>query len=262
MISPLESKLREDLCEAARRLYAAGFMSGSDGNLSAILTEGEILITPSRLSKGYLEPGQIVKVDPRGNKLAGEYSPTSEMAVHLACYQERPDICAVAHCHPPIITAFTVAGRGLPENILPEIELLFGGRIPLAPYASPGGSALADTLRAPIRNRATSVVLMDHHGLVAVGNDIFQAAIRAEHAEAAARVIYYAEQLGGAKPLSPENVSALHQSHQALAEKESGIFTGYCHVCAAKNGQEAPLTSSTIEGVVRRVMQEMVKELG
>ena len=267
-MNDLDRKLRNDICEVARRLYAAGFMPGSDGNLSAILSENEILITPSRLCKGFLEPSNIVKIDKQGRQLEGDLPPTTEVAMHLAAYQERPDICAVSHCHPPILVAFTVAGLDLPQNILPEIEVMFGGRVPLAPYATPGGSDLADSIRSSIRQRENKIVLLDHHGLLAVGQDIYQAAIRTEHAEAAARVIFYARQLGGEKPLSSENVERLHQAHNKIVEMESSIYSGYCHApeCdpiplneTTPNNME-PIGQSELEQVVREAVRKVMAE--
>ncbi len=263
-MNQFEWKLREDLCEISRRMYNAGYMSGSDGNLSTVLGPNEILVTPSRLCKGFLTPDQIVKIDKQGNQLAGDYPPTSEVSMHLAAYQERPDICAVAHCHPPILIAFTVAGLRLPQNILPEIEMLFGGHIPLAPYATPGGSELADSIREGIRPRENSVVLLDHHGFVAVGNDIYQAAIRVEHAEAAAKVIYYARQLGGEKPLEQAKVDILHQKHEKVIEVESGVFSGYCNADACLEEKSEPgstISESELEQIVRHVVRQTLNDL-
>ena len=263
-MNEFEWKLRKDICEVARRLYAAGYMSGSDGNLSTILGPNEILVTPSRLCKGFLTPDQIVKIDRQGNKLSGDYPPTVETAMHLAAYDSRPDICAVAHCHPPVLVAFTVAGLSLPSNILPEIEVMFGGKVPLAPYAPPGTSDLADSIRSKIQDRENKVVLMDHHGLLAVGNDIYQAAIRIEHAEAAAKVIYYARQLGGEKPLAPDSLEKLHQTHQKIVEMEAGVYSGYCHAdeCEQKTAQaidEVP-GEKELEQIVRQVVQQALYE--
>lgn len=257
----LERKLREDICEVARRMYAAGFMAGSDGNLSTILSENEILITPSRLCKGFLQPTEIVKIDRQGNQLEGDLPATTEKAVHLAAYEERPDICAVAHTHPPILVAFTVAGLDLPKSVLPEIEIMFGGRVPLAQYATPGGSALADSIRPYIRDRANHVVLMDHHGLVAVGQDIYQAAIRTEHAEAAAKVIFYARQLGGEKPLSSENVKELHQAHEKVVKMESDIYSGYCHAeeCSMEPAS-GPLSTAMLTPVDEVELERIVRD--
>jgi L-fuculose-phosphate aldolase len=262
-MNELENQLREDICEVARRLYAAGFMSGSDGNLSTILSKNEILVTPSRLCKGFLNPDQIVKIDRQGNQISGDLPPTSEVAMHLAAYEERPDICAVAHCHPPFLIAFTVAGLHLPENILPEIELLFGGKIPLAPYASPGTKDLANSIRNGISKKENSAVLLDHHGFLSVGRDIYQAAIRVEHAEAAAKVIYYARQLGGEKPLARDSVEKLHQSHSKLIELEAGVYSGYCHAdeCQDKESDKSEsIDEVELAQIVRRVVQNTIKK--
>ena len=263
-MNQFEWNLRENLCEVARRMYNAGYMSGSDGNLSTILGPNEVLVTPSRLCKGFLTPDQIVKIDRQGNQLSGDYPPTSEVSMHLAAYQERPDICAVAHCHPPILIAFTVAGLRLPQNILPEIEMLFGGHIPLAPYATPGGNELADSIRDSIRPRENSVVLMDHHGFLAVGNDIFQAAIRVEHAEAAAKVIYYARQLGGEKPLPQNKVDILHEKYEKVSAVEAGVFSGYCHADECVSGRATDsnaISEAELEQIVRNVVKQTLQEL-
>ena len=257
-MNELEWTLRSDICEVARRLYAAGFMTGSDGNLSTILSSNEVLITPSRLCKGFLRPSQIVKIDKQGNQLEGDLPPTVEVAMHLAAYEERPDICAVAHCHPPILVAFTVAGLDLPSSILPEIELMFGGRMPLAPYATPGSPALAESIRESMRNRENSAVLLDHHGLLAVGRDIYQAAIKVEHAEAAARVIYYARQLGGEKPLSADSLEKLHQSHKKIVELESNVYSGYCHSQECEDDAPQPAAAKVDEADLERVVREAV----
>jgi len=261
-MNELEWNLRNDICVVGSRLYAAGFMTGSDGNLSTILDDNEILITPSRLCKGFLKPSQIVKIDRQGNQLEGDLPPTVEVAMHLAAYEERADICSVAHCHPPILVAFTVAGLDLPSNILPEVEVMFGGRIPLAAYAAPGSPELANSIRESIRVRENSVVLLDHHGLLAVGRDIYQAAIKVEHAEAAARVIYYARQLGGEKPLAPDSLEKLHQTHQKIVEMEAGVYSGYCHApeCQIPAPQESNLSESELERIVSEAVINALSE--
>jgi L-fuculose-phosphate aldolase len=261
-----EWDLRKDLCEASHRLYLAGFMAGSDGNLSTILDEHEILITPSRLSKGYLEPHQIVKIDRQGVQISGDLPPSVESPMHLVTYQERPDVCSVVHCHPPILVAFTVAGRELPSSVLPEIETIFGGEIPLVPYATPGGPELAESIRPFICKKSLNVILLDHHGVLAVGQDIYQAEIKVEHAEAAAKVIFYARQMGGEKPLSPESMEKIHAVRQKIVELESRVYSGYCHApeCDVMSptvaSQQTPAPNSIVsdqdlENTVREIIK-------
>lgn len=221
-----EASIRHDICEMGSRLYRAGLMPGSDGNLSVMLNPYEILISPSRLCKGYMTPDDLIKIDRRGNKLAGALPASLETAMHLAAYEERSDICAVVHAHPPVCIAFTIAGIELPQSVLPEVEVMFGGQVPVAPYATPGSNDVADSVRAPLREK--NVVLLPHHGALSVGVDVFQAGMRLEHVEAAARIIYYARQLGGVHTLSDQQVAPLGSLRQKLVETEQQVFCAHC----------------------------------
>ncbi len=257
-----EWKLRKDLCKAGHRLYRVGFMAGSDGNLSALLNKDKVLITPSRLCKGYLKPYDIIKVDRDGHKLSGDLPPSLELAMHLAAYEERPDISAVVHCHPPYLIAFTVAKQQLPSMVLPEIEVLFGGSIPLASYATPGTKELGDSIRKIMRLKETILVLLDHHGTLAVGNDIYQAAMRTEHAENAAKVIYYARHLGAVETLPSDAVTGLRETRLSLLEAERKVFSGPpssdSDRGSPKQTEQTTITSQRdIESIVQNVLSEM-----
>lgn len=260
-----EAKLRKDICEAARGLYAAGFMSGSNGNLSTLLGDEEILVTPSGVWKGYLTPEQIVKIDRQGNQLAGELKPTVEVAMHLATYEEKNHIKAVAHCHPPILTAFTVSGIDLPAGILPEMEMMFGGSIPVAPYAQPGTPELAASIRAGLRQPGAVAVLLDHHGLLTVGRDVFQAAIRAEHAEDAAKVIYFARNLGWPQPLEAAHLQDLREVHRRATAMENQMYApqrdqpDHSELVTA-SGNKIATNQQNLEQIVRHAIQKVLAE--
>jgi L-fuculose-phosphate aldolase len=261
-----EWHLRKDLCEAGHRLYKAGFMAGSDGNLSILLNPDKVLITPSRLCKGYLEPYQILKVDRSGKKLSGDLPPSVELSMHLAVYEERPDICAVVHCHPPILVAFTVAHRKMPSMVLPEIEVMFGGEIPMAPYATPGTSDLGDSIRQLIRRKDTVVLLLDHHGVLSVSVDILQAAIKAEHAEAAAKVIFYALQLGCTYPLPEGSAEGIQRTRAQLRVLENqvfpsdgqGIVSNGLAPSISSAGASRTLNESDTDAIVRSVVAQLM----
>jgi L-fuculose-phosphate aldolase len=277
-----ERQLRRDICEVGRRLYQSGLAVGSDGNLSVLLNEEEILISPTRVCKGFMEPDDIIKVDRTGNKLSGLLPPSLETAMHLAAYEERRDICAVVHAHPPVSIAFTVAGLAMPQCVLPEVEVLFGGQIPVAEYATPGGPALADSIRKPIRDK--DAVILAHHGMLSVGQDIFQAFMKMEHAEATAKVILYARQLGGEKKLSEASLEGLRALRQRLVATERAVFCGTCRACepggaqamveraippvpSAPHAPAAPATPpvanpKSLEDLVREVVQQVLAGRG
>src|SRR4051812_14772597 len=109
-----EFQHKEQICEIGRRLYNRGFAAANDGNITVRLGPNEFLCTPTMVSKGFMKPDDICKVDINGKQLAGKRKRTSEVLLHLAIYKERPDINAVVHCHPPYATAFAVAQEPIP----------------------------------------------------------------------------------------------------------------------------------------------------
>lgn len=199
----VESELREAICEFGRRMYARNFVGGSDGNLSARLPDGSFLCTPSGVSKGYMKPEDLIVTDEKGLKRRGTGKVTSEFLTHLACYEERSDIGAVVHAHPPIATAFTLAGVSLAEPVLPELVAALGG-IPVTAYATPGTPEGNDVIRPLIR--LCDGVMLDRHGSVTVGTSLESAYFKLEKIEHSATVLLAAHQLGGASLLGAAEV--------------------------------------------------------
>jgi len=67
MVPVGEYQLRQQIVRVGRLLYDKGFISASDGNISARMEPGRILITPSGLHKGFLEPDELLLIDREGN---------------------------------------------------------------------------------------------------------------------------------------------------------------------------------------------------
>jgi L-fuculose-phosphate aldolase len=111
----------------------------------------------------------------------------------MTILKERPDIRSVVHCHPPHATAFGVAREPIPQCVLPEVEV-FLGDVPIARYATPGGQALADTIRPFVRH--ASVVIMANHGTVSFGETVEKAYWWAEILDAYCRILMLARGLG------------------------------------------------------------------
>ena len=187
------AELKEEICEVGRRLYAKGFAAGNDGNISFRLGPDEVLCTPTMMSKGFMQPADLCVVDMKGNQLDGVRRRSSEILLHLTIMQERPDVRSVVHCHPPHATAFGVAREPIPQCVLPEVEI-FLGDVPIARYATPGGQALADTIRPFVRQ--ASVVIMANHGTVSFGETVERAWWWAEILDAYCRILMLARSLG------------------------------------------------------------------
>jgi len=203
---PDEHRIREEICEAGRRLYARHIIVATDGNISARLGSNEILITPAGACKGELRPEDLVKVDFEGRVISGHGRGSSEMKMHAACYRERSDIASVVHGHPPHVVAHLVAGKSLSACVIPEV-IVHLGMPQVARYGTPSTRELADSIRALVREN--DCVLMDHHGALTVGPDVMDAFYKMEKLEHAALIVYLARTMGGVRELEPEAVQEL-----------------------------------------------------
>ncbi len=201
-----ERRLREDLVRFGRLCYERHLLVAMDGNLSARLSDGSILCTKAGCHKGFLTDDDLVVIDRSGRRLRGQGHPTSEMAMHLACYEERPDIGAVIHTHPPISIAFTIAGVSMARCVLPEVVLTLG-TVPTVEYATTGTSALAEGIRPYARDY--DAILMDRHGAVCLGKDLLTAFCNLETMEHTALITKTARDLGGVKEIPPEEAEKL-----------------------------------------------------
>ncbi|MGI6203068.1 MAG: class II aldolase/adducin family protein [Eubacteriales bacterium] len=195
------------IVEIGKRMYERGFVAANDGNISARLRDGSILITPTGVSKGDMSPETLLCITPEGEIISGEGKKSSETDMHLRIYRENPEVRAVVHAHPPYSTAFAVAELPLDLPIYPEAMVILG-EVPCAPYAKPGTPAVGDSIAPYCKTRRA--VLLAHHGLVAWGRDLTEAWHRMESAEGYARIIMLTKYVMGiVKPLSKEQIEEL-----------------------------------------------------
>jgi L-fuculose-phosphate aldolase len=201
-----EEQSKKDIVEVGRLIYSKGYAAANDGNISVRTGEDRVLTTPAGVSKGFMNPEMIVTVDIEGSKLSGELAPSSELKMHLDVYRHRPDVRAVLHAHPPVATAFAVAGIPLDKYVLPEIIITLG-TVPIAQYATPSTGELPLKIRPHLENH--DAILLENHGVLTLGADIFDAFYKMERVEHFALVSFYARQLGGEKELPPHEVEKL-----------------------------------------------------
>ena len=148
----------------------------------------------------------MVTVDLEGRQLSGSKKVTSEIGMHLAIYQERGDVNAVVHAHPPIATAFACAGRALDEPLCAEAVMTLGP-VPLAPYPTTGTEDLAASLRSFIPGH--SAILMANHGAVTYGDNLLNAFLKMETLEHFANICLVTDQLGSARRLDDQAITQL-----------------------------------------------------
>lgn len=198
--------LRREIVEVGRRVYNRGYVAANDGNISARLDRGRVLITPSGVSKGFMKPEDLIVVDLAGKVLEGRKKPSSELLMHLRIYQERPDVNGVVHAHPPYATGFAVAGIPLTQCVLPEVIVSLGG-IPLAEYGTPGTEELFKPVLKYIKDY--DAFLLANHGALSIGPSVMAAYFKMETLEHFAQIATVAIQLGGLKTLGEAEVREL-----------------------------------------------------
>lgn len=207
-----ESRLRREIVEICARMVARGLGTGADGNVSARLSDGDLLITPSGPGKASLDPAAIVRLSHDGT--ARSFGrPSSEFELHLCAYRERPDVRAVVHAHPPTAVAFTIAGLSLEPPVIPEVVSTLG-TIPTAPYATPGTPELAASVRGSVRR--CDALLLERHGALTLGRTLEEAFARLEVVEQTAKIVWIARTLGRVKELGPEEVAEILEVRRLL----------------------------------------------
>jgi L-fuculose-phosphate aldolase len=223
-----EHKLKEQICEIGRRLYAKGFAAANDGNITVRLNDREVLCTPTMVSKGFMKPEDICKVDYEGKQLAGSKRRTSEVLLHLAVYKQRPDVHSVVHCHPPHATAFAVAHEPIPKCVLPEVEV-FLGEVPMAVYETPGNQKFAETIVPYLKDCNT--IILANHGTVSFGPNVEAAYFNTEIIDAYCKILILARQLGRVNYFDEEKTRELLDLKKRLGYDDVRFHKEDCTLC-------------------------------
>lgn len=212
-------KYRQQLLDYGRRLLSDGLTTGTGGNLSiALRAEKLIALTPSGIDYDKLKPEAISLIDFNGHRLQGA-PPSSEWYLHLALYQNRPEINAVVHTHSRFATALALL-----HQPLPACHYLIGvagcKEIRVAPYATFGTEELAQkTVTALGAN--DRCILMANHGLIAIGNDLEQAYNTALYIEEVAELYHRAQAIGKPVILNDQEMEEALIRFQSYGRKPS-----------------------------------------
>lgn len=190
--------LKRDLVKYSEKIWQKGWVANHDGNLSARLSGGRLLATPTAWSKGEVTQEDLLILDAEsGEKKSGRHKVFSEISLHLEYLKARPDAGAILHAHPPCAMALSVAGVEIEPRLTPEAVVSLGDRIPLAPPAMPG--SLESKMQVRTLGLLFDVLALGHHGLMSCGENLEQAFLRMELAEHLARVQLEAMKIGGFK---------------------------------------------------------------
>lgn len=243
------------ICEIGKRLYNKNFVAANDGNISVKVSPNTIICTPTGVSKGFMTPDMMVKMDLNGRVISGHMKPSSEIKMHLRVYKENPEVNAVVHAHPPVATSFAVAGISLEKPIVPEAVIMLG-TVPVAPYATPGTEEVPDSIAPYVKDH--NAVLLANHGALTWGKDLIEAYFRMESLEHYALMLMYTNNIiNKANELNCSQISDLIKIRQRM-----GIQTGGQPPCKVNhNTDQGSDREAIIEEVVQRVTKNILQKL-
>ena len=201
-------EIKEQICDVCHKMWQLGWVAANDGNVSVKLEDGTFWITPSGISKSFITPEKLLRVDANMNILEGPQGnvPSSELKMHMRCYEKRADVGAVVHAHPPTATGYAVANIPLDEYSMIETVITIGA-IPITPYGAPSTYEVPDAIEPYLEKH--DVMLLQNHGALAIGKDLITAYYRMETLELFAKISFTAHMLGGAKEISRPNIDKL-----------------------------------------------------
>ena len=259
-----EYEIKKQICEIGKRIYNQGMVAANDGNISVKLNDNEFLCTPTGVSKGFMTPEYICKVDRNGKVLQANkgFKPSSEIKMHMRVYKERPDVNAVVHAHPIYATGFAIAGIPLTQPIMPEAVIALGC-VPIAEYGTPSTEEIPDAVSKYLQ----SFDAVENHGALTFSDSLLAAYHKMESVEFYAKLLYISKQLGGPKELSDSQVQRLYEirrkfglkgKHPADLCPNAKDGKPSCHGCgnSCTCGKE---NSDLVSEITKRVIEQLGK---
>ena len=262
-----EYEIKKQICDIGKRIYNKGMVASNDGNISVKLNDNEFLCTPTGVSKGFMTPEFICKVDAKGNVIQANagFKPSSEIKMHMRVYRERPDVTAVVHAHPLYATSFAIAGIPLTEPIMPEAVIALGC-VPIAEYGTPSTEEIPDAVSKYLQYY--DAVLLANHGALSFSDSLLNAYHKMESVEFYAQLLYQAKVLGGPKKLTDAQVERLYEirrqfglkgKHPANVCPNAQAGKPSCHGCGGKCSSGKGADADTIAMVTKLVLEQLGK---
>ncbi len=183
---------RKELSEFSQRAFNRGLVGGTGGNLSVRIPDTDtVLVTPTAISLGDVQPEENILVNLEGEILESPLGlkGSKETGFHLAVYQLRSEIGAIAHVHPPYSTAYSNKTRPLPLVTVSARGNL--KHVPCIECFIPGSPELRNCVIDGIEaNPDIPCILMKEHGILAMGKDLKHAYYIADLTEDTAKIAY------------------------------------------------------------------------
>ena len=207
---------KQDMLKVGTRLAEKGLLVGKGGNYSVRIGEDRILLTASGFCKSEISEEQISLVDMEGNLLEG-LKPAADIRMHLEVYRSMPEIRAIVHSHPPIMTGFAMSNYTFEDFCMPEAMLDIGG-IEVTDFAVPTTIEVPQVVHKCIKkNPDVRALILKGHGVLCLSSvDVMDACYKLECLEAVGQAILVTDALGGAYQMTPREIEGVRAN---LAKK-------------------------------------------
>lgn len=191
-------EIRKKVLEQARLAEKLDLCQSGGGNFSMIDREkGLVAITPHDTDRTSMSWRDVVVIDMEGNQVAGtsELRASLEHKIHLAVYEARSDVNAIAHTHAAYALVFAALGMEI-KPVVTEATA-YNNKCPLAPYANGSSPELGRNIVNALGEKGLAA-LMESHGLITVtSGDIADAVRINQYVEITAKCYYRMIQLVG-----------------------------------------------------------------
>jgi ribulose-5-phosphate 4-epimerase/fuculose-1-phosphate aldolase len=202
----------EGIAKLGASIFARGLTPGRTGNLSCRI-EDEIVVTPTGVSLGSLDPCQLAIIDLEGRPIRGG-RPSKEAVMHAALYRARPTAQGVVHLHSTHAVAVSCLADIDERSALPPLTAYFA--MPVVPYFAPGDPSLSIAVEEMARKH--HAMLLANHGSLVVADDLLSAADAAEEIEETAR-LWLLLRRQPTRPLTRAQFAALAEARQQEEER-------------------------------------------
>ena len=211
--------LKKQVYEANMELPRRGLITYTWGNVSGIdRASGLFVIKPSGVDYDELKPEDMVVMDLDGNKVEGDYNPSSDTPTHLELYKAFAEVGGIVHTHSPWATSWAQAGRSIPCYGTTHADYFYG-EIPCArslteeeingEYEKNTGLVIIETFEGKNPMHIPGV-LCANHGPFTWGTDADNAVHNAVVLEEVAKMACRTEQLMPAVTPAPQVIRDKH----------------------------------------------------
>ncbi len=214
-------ELKERVYEANMLLPKYGLVTFTWGNVSGMDADrGLFVIKPSGVEYDVMTPDDMVVMDLDGNKIEGDYNPSSDTPTHLELYKAFPEIGGIVHTHSSYATSFAQAGRDIPcygtthadyiYGAVPCFRCLTKGEIEDAYEANTGHLIVNEFIRRDLDVMSVPACLCKNHGPFIWGKDCMDAVHNAVVLEEVAKMAMWTELINPQVKPAPQELMDKH----------------------------------------------------